>query len=68
MERGSVNGSLPDEQSPSANLDVTPAEKWNGKRPDVKNLRVFGTVAYSHVPDQLRTKWDKKAEMCVMIG
>ena len=31
-------------------------------------MRVFGCVAYAHVPDQLRKKLDSKGEKCVFIG
>lgn len=56
-------------RSPSANLEsITPAELWYDEKPNVKNLKIFGTVAYSHVPDQFRNKFDKKSEKCIMIG
>jgi hypothetical protein len=29
---------------------------------------MFGCIAYVHVPDELRTKLDLKAEKCVFIG
>ena len=41
--------------------NITPYEKWYNRKPDVTNLRVFGCVAYAHVPDALRQKLDKKA-------
>ena len=31
-------------------------------------MRVFGCVAYAHVPDQLRKKLDSKGEKCVFVG
>ena len=31
-------------------------------------MKVFGCIAYVHVPDELRTKLDPKAEKCVFIG
>jgi len=31
----------------------TPYERWYGERPNVSNLKVFGCVAYVHVPDSL---------------
>src|ERR1044072_2337374 len=40
----------------------TPEEAWSGKRPNLSHLKVFGCVAYAHVPDQLRKKLDDKAE------
>lgn len=55
-------------RSPSASSRVTPAEIWHGRKPDVRNLRIFGTVAYSHIPSQFRTKFEAKSDKCVMIG
>ncbi|MCI38011.1 copia-type reverse transcriptase-like protein, partial [Trifolium medium] len=31
-------------------------------------MRVFGSVAYKHVPDQLRRKLDDKSTMMILIG
>ncbi|KAE8671027.1 hypothetical protein F3Y22_tig00112000pilonHSYRG00251 [Hibiscus syriacus] len=43
--------------------DQTPQETWSGQKPTVSHLKVFGSVAYAHVPDQRRTKLeDKNAE------
>ncbi len=39
---------------------VTPFD-WYGVQPDVSNLRVFGSVSYFLVPDDLRQKLDTKA-------
>lgn len=56
----SLTGSLP---------DVTPAEKWFRSKPNVKNLRVFGCLAYSHIPKEVcGGKLDSKAEKCIMLG
>lgn len=57
-------------RSPTAAIaeQVTPAELWYGYKPDVSNLRVFGCVAYSHIPKALRKKLDYKTEKCVMMG
>jgi hypothetical protein len=30
--------------------------------------RVFGSMAYVHVPDQLRTKWDTKSREPIFVG
>ena len=48
--------------------DVTPEERFTGKKPDLSHLKVFGCIAYVHVPDELRTKLDPKAEKCIVIG
>ena len=48
--------------------EATPFECWFGKKPDVSKLRVFGCVAYAHVPDKERKKLDKKAEKMRFMG
>ncbi len=47
---------------------MTPEKKFTGKKPDVSHLRVFGCIAYVHVPDEKRSKLDPKAEKCIFIG
>ena len=46
----------------------TPYEKWYGRKPYVGHLKVFGCVAYAHVPDCLRQKLDKKASKLRFVG
>jgi len=48
--------------------DMTPKEKFTGKRSDVSHLKVFGCIAYVHVPNERRLKLDPKAEKCIFIG
>lgn len=48
--------------------DMTPEEKFSRRKPDLAHLKVFGCIAYVHVPDELQTKLDPKAEKCVFIG
>nr|GEY30883.1 retrovirus-related Pol polyprotein from transposon TNT 1-94 [Tanacetum cinerariifolium] len=36
--------------------------------PTVSHFRVFGSVAYAHVPDQTRKKLDDKSKMYIFIG
>ena len=48
--------------------DQTPIEVWSGKKPDVSHLRIFGSIAYKHVPEQERTKLDDRSEKLVFIG
>jgi transposase InsO family protein len=47
---------------------MTPEEKFIGKKPDVSHFRVFGCIAYVHVPDEKRSKLDPKTEKCIFIG
>ena len=48
--------------------DTTPYERWYGKKPDVTHLKVFGCIAYAHVPDVQRRKLDKKANKLRFVG
>jgi hypothetical protein len=42
-------------RSPSEVLEmVTPAEMWYGVKPDLRKVRVFGSVAYLHKPKELQ--------------
>ncbi|MCO5590392.1 hypothetical protein L7F22_044362 [Adiantum nelumboides] len=47
---------------------ITPYESWYDKRPSVSYLRVFGCLAYAHIPQQLRGKLDDKAVKCILVG
>ena len=43
-------------------------EKFIGTKLDLSHLKVFGCIAYVHIPDELRNKLDPKAEKCVFVG
>jgi hypothetical protein len=47
---------------------MTPEEKFTNKKPNVSHLRVFGCIAYVHVPNEKRSKLDPKVEKCIFIG
>jgi hypothetical protein len=50
-------------QSPSSTLDEKTSHKvWNGKKPSLTHLTVFGRDAYVHVPKENMIKLDKKVE------
>ncbi|GKD38246.1 retrovirus-related pol polyprotein from transposon TNT 1-94, partial [Tanacetum coccineum] len=49
-------------------VDKTPQEIRSGVKPTVSHFRVFGSVAYAHVPDQTRKKLDDKSKMYIFIG
>ena len=46
----------------------TPYERWYGKKPNLSHLKVFGCIAYAHIPDSKRSKLDKKAEKLRFVG
>lgn len=47
---------------------VTPYEALHKKKPSVEHLRVFGCVAYSHIPKDERQKLDSKSKKSIMLG
>jgi len=57
------------DRSPTAAVeDMTPEEAWSGSKPKVEYFRVFGCIAYAHIPDQKRRNLDDKSKKCVFLG
>lgn len=54
----------PSSQTPNS----TPFEMWTNKKPDLSHLKVFGSEAYMHVPNQKRTKLEAKSVKMILIG
>lgn len=49
--------------------EITPYEAWEGKKPSVDRLKVFGCVAYHlKAPNQIQSKFDSKGNKCIMLG
>lgn len=45
----------------------TPFEKWYHRKPNLSNLRVFGSKAYTHVPKQKReSKVSERSKECII--
>ena len=56
-------------RSPHKVLDLhTPYFLWFDKKPQVGQLRIFGAIAYSHIPTKLRKKLDPHSTKCVFVG
>ena len=47
---------------------MTPCEALTGEKPRVDTLRVFGCLAYAHIPKDKRQKFDSKARRCIFLG
>ncbi|KAH9291809.1 hypothetical protein KI387_043002 [Taxus chinensis] len=47
---------------------MTPEEAFTGKKPDVGHFRIFGSLAYCHIPEDTRTKLDQTAEKGYLVG
>lgn len=46
----------------------TPYQRWYGKKPNLKHIRVFGCMAYAQVPEGRRRKLDKKSQKLRFVG
>ena len=55
-------------RSPSLNRTKTPWELFYNNKPDVSNLRVFGSTVYVHVPKALRRKLDPVSFKGKLVG
>lgn len=45
----------------------TPIEKWSGKKPNAKNIKIFGSEAYAKILTPLK-KLDERSEKLIMVG
>ncbi|OIW07849.1 hypothetical protein TanjilG_19950 [Lupinus angustifolius] len=48
--------------------NMVPEEVWTGKKPLVNHFKVFGSLCYRHIPDQIRRKLDDKGELMVFVS
>ena len=48
--------------------NMTPEECFSGKKPEVSHFRIFGSLTYSHVPSEKRTKLEPTVEMGIFVG
>lgn len=48
--------------------NITPEEAWAGIKPSVDHFKIFGCLAYAHVPNDKRSKLDDKAIKCIFLG
>ncbi|KAM7516070.1 hypothetical protein LguiA_005653 [Lonicera macranthoides] len=46
----------------------TPFEAWHGYKPQLLNLKTFGCLCFSYIPQVKRDKLDKKAESAIFVG
>jgi hypothetical protein len=48
--------------------NVTLEKAFTRKKPNISHLRIFGCVAYYHIPAEKRTKLDPTAEKGILVG
>jgi transposase InsO family protein len=47
---------------------ISPFELWYGVKPSLGHVRVFGCEGFVHVPDQVRSKLEKKSNKMMLVG
>jgi len=47
---------------------MTIVERWCGKNPSVSHPRVYGYVAWAHIPNDCKNKLDTNIHACIMMG
>ena len=48
--------------------DVTPHEKYYGRKSNLSHVRIFGSIAYVDIPDKKQQKLsDAKSEKCILV-
>ena len=52
----------------SANPGITPCEAFFDVKPDVSNLRIFGSLAYVHVQKDKRGPFGSHFQKCIFLG
>lgn len=52
---------------PNAPNKEAPNEKWNGKKCNLNNFKVFGCKAMAWLPDCKRSKLDAKSQECIFL-
>lgn len=56
-------------RSPHRVLGSKTSEKiYTGKKPEVGQIKIFGCLAYSHVPEEKRMKLEPTAERVILMG
>ena len=56
-------------RSPTKSMnDRFPQQAWSCKCSSISHLRIFGCVAYAHVPEEMRIKLDERSHKCIFVG
>lgn len=54
-------------RSPKANKETTPFELWFNRKPNLKNLRIFGSTAYAKILTR-SGKFEERSEKLIFVG
>ena len=54
--------------TPSRVYNITPHEKFYGKKSNLSHVKIFSSIAYVCIPDEKRQKLDPKSKKCILVG
>src|SRR3954468_22597139 len=52
---------------PSKSIELTSYELWTGRKPDLRHLRPWGSVAYAHFTSHPHGKLGPRAKKCIFL-
>lgn len=56
-------------RSPTKTIDgKTPMEMWSGKKPNLSNMKIFGSEVTTQIPKDKRQNWDSKSKKLIFVG
>lgn len=44
---------------------ITQFEAYNGRKPEITHLNIFGSMCYVHIPSSIRHKLERKSQMYI---
>ena len=53
---------------PGGQDDQSPNELWNGYKPEISHIRIFGCVVHVHIPSETRAKLDRISFQGIFVG
>ena len=48
--------------------NVNPREKFYEKKLNLSHIRIFGSIVFTHIPDEKRKKLNLKLRKCILAG
>ena len=54
--------------TPSRVYNITPHEKFYGKKSNLSHVKIFGSITFVHIPDEKHQKLNPKSEKCIFVG
>jgi hypothetical protein len=48
--------------------NITPEESWTKIKPGVSHFRVFGSIAWAHIPNEKRKTLQTKSKKCIFVS